>query len=425
MARRGRQAVGQRRVWVRDLALAARNGFPAPPLDRPHELTEFLAACSALRGAFAKARARSEPVPKVERVFLVPTAMGFAPWPVAPLGSVRDLQDLLGLTTGDLRWFADTRGLARTVTDQRLRHYRYRWALKAAGGARLIEGPKTLLKHFQRVLLREVLDHVPVHPAAHGFTHGRSALTYAADHVGRAVVVHLDLEDFFGSIKAGRVYGAFRNCGYPEPVAYLLTGLTTNSVPQQVWAAAPRPTAPGQVAAHRRLGQHLAHPHLPQGAPSSPALANLVASGLDRRLAALAAASGLAYGRYADDLALSSPHHLSREQVARLVDVAARIAHEEGFHLNPAKTRVQRRGQRQSLAGIIINERPNIERHEYERLKATLHNAALHGPESQNRGDHPDYRSHLLGRISWVNQLNPDRGHRLLAAFAQVDWQSV
>ncbi len=224
MTRRGQQAVGERRVWVRDLALAARHGFPAAPVDRPRELAEFLAACSALGGAFAKARARSEPVPKVERVFLVPTAMGFAPWPVAPLASVRDLQDLFGLTIGDLRWFADTRGLERTVADERLRHYRYRWALKAAGGARLIEGPKPMLKHFQRVLLREVLDHVPVHPAAHGFTHGRSALTYAAGHVGRAVVVHLDLEDFFGSIDAGRVYGTFVAAATPSPSLTYLRG---------------------------------------------------------------------------------------------------------------------------------------------------------------------------------------------------------
>jgi hypothetical protein len=123
--------------------------------------------------------------------------------------------------------------------------------------------------------------------------------------------------------------------------------------------------------------------------------------------------------------ALSSPQHLGREQLARVVELAAQIANEEGFRLNPAKTRVQRRGQRQSLAGIVINERPNVERHEYERLKATVHNAVRHGPESQNRDGHPDYRSHLLGRVSRVNQLNPGRGQRLLAAFAQVDWQST
>jgi hypothetical protein len=422
MAKRGQLAVGQRRVWVRDLALAARHGFEAAPLDRPYELAQFLASCSALRGAFAQAHKRSEPEPTVRRLFFVPTAMGAAPWPVAPLATVRDLQDLLGLTVGDLRWFADPRGLERSATDERLRHYRYRWALKRSGGARLIEEPKPLLKHFQRVLLREVLSHVPVHPAAHGFTYGRSALTYASGHVGRAVVVRLDLEDFFGSIRAGRVYGIFRRCGYPEPVAYLLTGLTTNSVPGPVWAETPRPTA-GGTAAHGRLGQHLAHPHLPQGAPTSPSLANLAAFGLDRRLAALAEAAGLTYSRYADDLALSSPHHLARDQVARLVALADQIAGEEGFRLNPAKTQVQRPGQRQHLAGIVVNEKPNVGRAEYELLKATLHNAVRYGPDSQNRDGRPQYRAHLLGRVSRVSQLNPARGQRLLAAFANLTWQ--
>ena len=421
MAKRGQLAVGQRRVWVRDLALAACHGFTAAPLDRPYELAEFLASCAALRGAFVQPHKRSEPAPTVKRLFFVPTAMGAAPWSVAPLGTVRDLRDLLGLTVGDLRWFADPRGLERSATDERLRHYRYRWALKRTGGARLIEEPKPLLKHFQRVLLREVLDRVPVHPAAHGFTHGRSALTYASGHVGRAVVVHLDLEDFFGSIRAGRVYGIFRRCGYPEPVAYLLTGLTTNSVPELVWRDAPRQTAAG-TAAHRRLDQHLAHPHLPQGAPTSPSLANLATFGLDRRLAALAQASGLTYSRYADDLALSSRHHLARDQVARLVRLADQIARDEGFRLNPAKTQVQRPGQRQHLAGIVVNERPNVGRTEYDLLKATLHNAVRYGPDSQNRDGRAEYQAHLVGRVSRVSQLNPARGQRLLAVLANVTW---
>jgi hypothetical protein len=201
-------------VWVRDLALAARHAFPEAPLDRPRELAQFLEACSALQRAFARSRARGEPVPKVKRGFLFRTAMGPRPWPVAPLGTVHDLRDLLGLTGGDLSWFADPRGLEGTVGDERLRHYRYRWVPKANGGGRLIEEPKPLLKHFQRVLLREVIDHVPPHDAAHGFRRGRSVLSYVADHTARAIVVHLDLEDFFGTVTAGRVYGIFRACGY-------------------------------------------------------------------------------------------------------------------------------------------------------------------------------------------------------------------
>ena len=185
---------------------------------------------------------------------------------------------------------------------------------------------------------------------------------------------------------------------------------------------APRSAAPRLRAAHYRLGRHLAAPHLPQGAPTSPALANLAAFGLDRRLSALADSRGLAYSRYADDLALSSSAHLRPSQVDSLATVVAEIASEEGFRVNPAKTSVQRRGQRQRLAGLVINERPNIARAEYDRLKATLHNAAQLGPDSQNRHGHRNYRAPLLGRVSRVCQINPDRGQHLLAAFAHIDW---
>ncbi len=137
--------------------------------------------------------------------------MGPSPWPVAPLNTIGDLQDLLGLRLGDLLWLADARRLERSVCDERLRHYRYRWIAKRSGRARVIEDPKAQLKHVQRVILREVLDSVPVHDAAHGFRRGRSAISYAAGHAGQEVVIHLDLEDFFGTVTAGRVSGIFRS----------------------------------------------------------------------------------------------------------------------------------------------------------------------------------------------------------------------
>lgn len=410
MTRRGQSAVGQRRVWVRDLALAARHQFPEGARDRPRELAEFLAGCEAMSGA------------TVSRWFVPGTAMGARRWTVAELHSVRDLQDLLGLTVTDLQWFADVKHLERTVADEALRHYRYTWIPKGGGGARLLEAPKPILKHIQRVLLREILEQVPLHPAAHGFRKGRSALTHAAQHGHRQVVIRLDLEDFFASVDVGRVYGIFRQCGYPEPVAHLLAALTTNTVPRRVWAMATPPADPTRLPAFRRLGRHLAHPHLPQGGPTSPALANLSAFGLDRRLAGLASSLHLTYTRYADDLAFSSFARRSVHETSRLVDCVTAIAADEGFRVNPAKTSVRRAGQRQRLAGVVVNRQPNVERREYERLKATVHNAARHGPDGENRSDHPQFREHLRGRIAWVDQVNPARGERLRATFAQIDW---
>ena len=215
----------------------------------------------------------------------------------------------------------------------------------------MIEEPKPLLKHVQRVLVRQVLNHIPPHDAAHGFRSGRSAITHAAGYAGHAIVIHLDLEDFFATVTAGRVFAIFRRCGYPEPVAHLLTALTTNSIPRSVWAALPRPS-PLLQDSHFRLGQHLRHPHLPQGAPTSPALANLSAYRLDLRLAGLAQTAGIVYSRYADDLALSSPTHLSHAKASRLVNLVERIADDEGFRVNPFKTFFQRSSQRQRLAGV-------------------------------------------------------------------------
>lgn len=416
MARRGSGALGgDRRRWLLHLALAVRHEYPDAPRDRPRELARFVEACPPLTDTFGRARAARRPLPRVTRWFTAETAMApSAPgWRVAPLGTVGDISDLLGLTPGRLAWFADNRGLERTVAGERLRHYRYRWAGKGGGGHRLIEEPKTLLKHIQRVILREVLDGIPPHPAAHGFRRGRSVLTHASAHTGADVVVRFDLEDFFPSVPAGRVFGLFRAAGYPEAVAHTLTGLVTNVVPAEVWRSAPAAAAGGDVNAHHRLGRHLATPHLPQGAPSSPALANLAAFGLDRRLAGLAATLGASYSRYADDLAFSGGRELHRRMQA-ITALVATIARDEGFRLNPAKTSCRPSSQRQLLAGVV-NQHPNVARPDYDRLKATVHHAARTGGAGHDRAS-------LAGRIAWVEHVHPARGARLRAEFAAIRW---
>jgi RNA-directed DNA polymerase len=422
MTRRGQRAVGQRRVWLRDLAQAARSEYADAPVDRPRQLAGFLAGCPALLGAFERAAEHGDAAPRVVRWYLPATAMGPSPWPVTRLDTVGDVQDLVGLHLGELLWLADARRLEPSVLDERLRHYRYRWITKRSGVGRLIEEPKPLLKHVQRVILREILNAVPVHDAAHGFRRGRSAVTFAVGHAGHDVVVHLDVEDFFGAVPAGRVYGIFRGCGYPEPVAHLLTSLTTNSTPGHVWSDRPHRPSGWRAGTDFRMGQRLRHPHLPQGAPTSPAIANLAAFRLDCRLSGLGGAAQLHYSRYADDMAFSGDSALTPSRAQRLVRTVQVIAGEEGFRLNPAKTFIQRSAQRQLLAGLVINERPNVARDEYDRLKAILHNSIRLGPDSQNRNSHPNFAAHLLGRISRVRQVNPVRGSRLLVAYDQINW---
>jgi RNA-directed DNA polymerase len=342
-------------------------------------------------------------------------------WPIATIGSVPALAGQLELSDGQLSWLADVRGLERTVRQEKLRNYRYRAVPRPSGLARVIEAPKARLKEIQRWVLREILDHVPPHDAAHGFTRGRSAVTHARVHTAQDVVLRLDLKDFFASVSAGRVYGIFRTLGYEPSVAHLLSGLVTNTVPQAVWHGIPKATDRQLVQAHFWLGRQLATPHLPQGAPTSPALANLAAFRLDRRLSGLAAASGLRYSRYADDITFSGPREL-RHRRRGLEELLAGIVREEGFRLNRDKSALSSSAARQRVCGVVVNVHPNPVRHEYDRLKAILHNAGRHGPASQNRSGVGDFEAHLRGRISWVSSLNPDRGAKLRQRFAHVDW---
>ena len=356
------------------------------------------------------------------RRWVVPElTMGRRPWPVPEFTSQAALARFLDLDHGRLDWLADARGLERTAADERLRNYRYTWRSRTTGPPRVIERPKARLKAVQRRLLHDVLDWIPAHGAAHGFTRGRSARSAAAAHTGRGVVLRLDLEDFFASVSAARVFGIFRTAGYPEPVAHALTALTTNAVPVDAWAAVPRPSDADSIGAHYRLGRRLATPHLPQGAPTSPALANLAAFRLDRRLAGLAEALDGTYTRYADDLAFSGSRVLL-SQTDRLRSSVAAIAREEGFLVNHRKSTVSTRAASQRVCGIVVNERLNAPRDEYDRLRAILHNAARRGPAAENRAGARDFRAHLLGRIAWIESLSPARGGKLRAQFTQISW---
>lgn len=416
MGRRGKRALRDRRTWLVELAHVVRAGFPDRPADRPRELAEFIAACEIFRTALHD----PERPLRVHTWMPAPTDMGTARWPVPPIPDVAALATWLGVSQRHLDWFADRRSLERTATDERLRHYRREWLRKRDGSSRLLEAPKKELKDLQRQVLHEILDRIPPHDAAHGFRAGRSVRTGASHHQGRAVVIKLDLESFFTSVDAGRVYGIFRLAGYPEPVAHALAGLCTTVTPPDVLRATPE--AVGALRDQRRRMLHrLRAPHLAQGSPTSPALANLVAFGLDRRLSGLARTLEARYTRYADDLVFSGGRELVRASRS-LVRGVEEIALDEGFKVHEAKTRLFTSAQRQRVTGLVVNERPNVARPEYDRLRAILHDAATRSPALANRDAHPNFRAHLLGRIEWVGGDDEARSAKLRRAFAAIEW---
>jgi hypothetical protein len=228
----------------------------------------------------------------------------------------------------------------------------------------------------------------------------------------------MDLRDFFPSISGPRVQAMFRTVGYPEPVANFLGGLCTNATPRALWLEKGRSLDPLRMADARQL---YAWPHLPQGTPAAPALANICAYRMDCRLTGLAEVCGAVYTRYADDLAFSGDENFERG-VERFAIHATAILLDEGFTVHHRKTRVMRQGVRQYLTGVVTNRRLNIPRSDYDRLKAILTNCVHHGPESQNRESHADFRSHLTGRVSFVEMINAKRGAKLRNLLDKVQW---
>lgn len=408
MLARVRIAMGPERPWMYELVRATRSRFPTAP-------SRFLAGLAGwiyARPAFVDAlRARVQVVH-----YATPSPeMAESPWRVPPLATTRELATWIGIELDALEVLADRRGISRSARDPRARHYRYAWIPKPSGGHRLVEAPRPRLRVAQRRILDGIISQIPPHEAAFGFREGRSVIGFAAGHVGRDVVVRVDLQAFFASVFAARVIGILRTAGYPDEVSRTLAALCTHRTPSDVLATA-RDRDPLALA-------RLRTPHLPQGAPTSGALANLAAYRLDVRVAALAAKLGATYSRYADDLVLSGDRplaHAAPTLVARL----ATIASDEGFSLNFRKTRVMTASGRQRITGLVVNEKLSAPRAEIERLRATLHNCTRRGPETQNRDQHPDFRAHLRGRVAWVASVDPAKGARLQAMFEQIRWDT-
>lgn len=351
-----------------------------------------------------------------ERLHMNPLPLGLDSCTVLPWPNSAALAQGLGIPTAGLWRLTRPAAWQRrgALADQ---HYRYQLLAKRSGGWRLLEVPQPHLMALQRRLLDALLHRIPPHEAACGYRHARSVVDHARAHAGQAVVLKFDLQDFFTCVRASRVHALFETLGYPDSVARELTALCTTATPEPVLQ---RLHEDGALTWAQR--QRLRDAHLPQGAPTSAALANLCAFRLDLRLDGLADALDARYTRYADDLVLSGGPAL-RHAGPRIAAWVGRIALEEGFRLNHRKTRCQPAGQRQSVCGVVVNQRPNLPRPEFDRLKAILHQCVHQGPAAQNRDGLPHWREHLQGRLAWATQLNPAKAERLKRLFDQIDWQ--
>ena len=227
---------------------------------------------------------------------------------------------------------------------------------KKKGEFRTIDAPIPPLKNIQRALNSILQAVYTPHAAAMGFTPGRSVMDNARVHVGQRYIYNIDLKDFFPSISSNRVYACLcsKRFSLTAEIASLISDLCcyTNSEGHKV---------------------------LPQGAPTSPIITNIICERMDRKLQKLAKAYGLRYTRYADDITFSGNKYVFAPEGRFCTLLKHIVEEEEQFVINPSKTRIEHRGMRQEATGITINHKPNVSRDYVRQLRVLLHNWEMNG----------------------------------------------
>lgn len=308
-----------------------------------------------------------------------------------PLNSAQDVAAFLGVPYGSMIY-----ALWRAPETARYRAFEIP---KRSGGMRPILSPAGIVRDMQTALAPHLAAGYDAHPGAHGFIKARSILTNARQHVGQRLVLNVDLADFFPTINFGRVRGLFM--------------------------AAPFHLGPGAATALAQLCTH--RNGLPQGAPTSPALSNFIAASLDRRLTRLAKENNARYTRYADDITFSCnqptmPPALAVAQAGAGVvigEALGRAIEASGFTVNQAKVRLQTQHMRQSVTGINVNAKANVDRRRIRRLRAMLHawrkfgldQAATHhfltyrGMQAPPRNAGRAFRNVVYGQLSFLKMV--------------------
>lgn len=309
------------------------------------------------------------------------------------LATAEDVANAIGISTRTLAWLTYHRGA--TSVD----HYSRFTIPKRKGGLRVISSPKRQLRGAQSWVLNNILTKIAVHPAAMAFRPEHSILDNAKPHVGKGVIVKIDLKDFFPSIRFGRVKGMFRYLGYNEGVATLLALLSTESV-----------TVAATLDGERkfvRIGER----HLPQGACTSPATTNILCRRMDARLTELAAAFGFVYTRYADDLIFS--HESAEAPVGPLLGRIRAVIAEEGYVVNEDKTRILRPQHRQVVTGVVVNETPRISRRDMRNFRAFLKHCETEGLQTMSERLGKNALLYVAGYLSFMHMVNPEQAEKL------------
>ena len=310
------------------------------------------------------------------------------------LGSAVDLALAMNVSLGEVRFLAFHRRTSTTT------HYRRFGIAKKTGGIRVISAPMPRLKRAQEWILFNILEKVELHRAAHGFRRGRSIVTNARPHVGSDVVINVDVENFFPTVTFPRIRGVFRKLGYSGQVATVLALICSEPEVEEV-------ELDGRTFFVAKTERRL-----PQGAPSSPAITNIICRGLDARLFHVAEQLGFRYTRYADDITFSGSGHAVQE-IGRALRRVTHVVAEEGFTLHPQKTRIQRKSRRQEVTGLVVNNGISVKREVLRRFRSLLFQIERDGPAGKRWGQSTNVMPSIEGFANFVAMVDAEKGAAL------------
>ncbi|BBF42400.1 retron-type RNA-directed DNA polymerase [Lachnospiraceae bacterium KM106-2] len=257
------------------------------------------------------------------------------------------------------------------------------FVLSYGGKNRMILAPGLNLKERQKWILHNILEKIPVEDCAHGFVKGRSIKTNAEVHVNKKEIVCLDIKDFFPSIKRVQVENVFLELNYSEEVAKKISSLVTYN------------------------------DELPQGAPTSPYLSNLVFRNVDMGLKKLAKENDLEYTRYADDITFSANHSIDN-----IIKEAEEIIERAGFIVNEDKTHIMKDNYRKMVTGLVVNHKVRIPSAYKKKFRQEIYYCKKYGVSQHlraiGRENAVNFQEYMYGKAYYIKMIEKELGEKLL-----------
>lgn len=262
---------------------------------------------------------------------------------------------------------------------------------KKSGGFREINIPSFELKKIQRWILDNILYRIEPSIHANGFIKRKSILNNAAFHLNKNYVLNMDIKDFFPTINQNQVFKVFYDLGYTKEVSFILSKICTFNN------------------------------KLPQGAPTSPYISNIICRFLDNRLSKLSESFNATYTRYADDLSFSS-----NVKINNLLPIISKIINEEGFKVNISKTRILEKNQSQNVTGLIVNGEIVRVNKKYKKILLS----EIYYCKKFGVNNHLDrlgskkkfYKEHLYGKAYFIKMVEREIGINFLNLLDEINW---